>query len=112
VKNKTLQAKVSSRQSRLQHEEGFHMIGNISGKRAWVGLAAISALGILAIAPASATDHERSGRERGGSVVPCSLDGVNPAHHPEIFGNAATAQSYGFVLGPDRIWRVRADCRR
>jgi hypothetical protein len=45
-------------------------------------------------------------------VVPCSLDGVNPAHHPEIFADAATAQSYGFVLGPDRTWRVRAGCRR
>jgi hypothetical protein len=25
------------------------------------------------------------------------MDGVNPAYHPGIFGNAATARSYGFV---------------
>jgi len=28
----------------------------------------------------------------GGNVRPCSLDGVNPAHHPQIFGNPATAR--------------------
>jgi hypothetical protein len=88
------------------------MIGNLGGKRAWVALAAIAALGILAITSASATDRDRGGRERGGSVVPCSLDGVNPAHHPEIFGNAAAAQSYGFVRGPNGTWQVRGDCRR
>jgi hypothetical protein len=33
----------------------------------------------------------------GGSVVPGSLDGVNPAYHPGIFRNANTAKSYGFV---------------
>jgi hypothetical protein len=113
VKNKTLQAKVSSRHARQQHEEELDMTGNMSGKRAWVALAAVAALGILATTSASATDHDRNnGRERGGSVVPCSLDGVNPAHHPDIFGNAAAAQSYGFVRGPNGTWHVRADCRR
>jgi hypothetical protein len=34
---------------------------------------------------------------RGGSVVPGSLDGVNPAYHPGIFRNADTAKAYGFV---------------
>jgi hypothetical protein len=33
----------------------------------------------------------------GGSVVPGSMDGVNPAFHPGIFRNANTAKSYGFV---------------
>jgi hypothetical protein len=33
----------------------------------------------------------------GGSVVPGSLDGVNPAFHPGIFRNANTAKAYGFV---------------
>jgi len=49
-------------------------------------------------------------RSDGGGVVPCSLAGVNPAHHPEIFGNPAAAQSYGFVQGPDRVWRVDGNC--
>ncbi len=41
----------------------------------------------------------------GGSVRPCSLDGVNPVHHPQVFGNAA-ARAYGFVQSPDHTWHV------
>jgi hypothetical protein len=37
------------------------------------------------------------GDDRGGSVRPGSMDGVNPAYHPGIFGNADTARAYGFV---------------
>ncbi len=57
-------------------------------------------------------DRDDHGQERGGGVVRCSLDGVNPAHHPEIFGNAATAQSFGFFQAPDHTWHVRPDCHR
>lgn len=63
-------------------------------------LAIITALSVLdaASAIASAQDSSRnSGRERGGFVMPCSLDGVNPVHHPDIFGNPAVARSYGFI---------------
>ena len=42
----------------------------------------------------------------GGSVRPCSLDGVNPVHHPQVFGNAAAARAYGFVQSPDHTWHV------
>ena len=84
----------------------------MSGKMAFVALAVTTALGILGAASAAAgTDRDRGNREHG-SVVPCSLVGVNPVYHPEIFGNAATAQSFGFVQSPDRTWHVRADCRR
>ncbi len=38
--------------------------------------------------------------ETGGWVVPGSMDGVNPAHHPDIFGNSGTARSYGFTAWP------------
>ena len=31
------------------------------------------------------------GEERGGFVLPGSMDGVNPAHHPDIFGNGSNA---------------------
>lgn len=47
---------------------------------------------------------------RGGYVIPCSLDGVNPVYHPEIFGNPAVARAYGFVRGPDHAWHVMKNC--
>jgi Arc/MetJ family transcription regulator len=84
---------------------------DMSGKKALVAAAVTAALVTLGAASAAASDHERGDRERGGSVRPCSLAGVNPVHHPEIFGNAAAAQSFGFVLGPDGGWRVSANCR-
>jgi hypothetical protein len=42
----------------------------------------------------------------GGHVMPGSLDGVNPAYHPGIFGNPAVAKSYGFVQSKDGTWHV------
>jgi hypothetical protein len=38
--------------------------------------------------------------------MPGSLDGVNPADHPGIFGNAATAKAYGFVKTRQGTWIV------
>jgi hypothetical protein len=85
---------------------------NMIGRKAWIALAVSTGMIVLGAASAAASDHDRGeSRDRGGSVQRCSLDGVNPVHHPEIFGNPAVALSYGFVLGPDRIWRVRANCR-
>jgi hypothetical protein len=40
--------------------------------------------------------------------MPGSLDGVNPAYHPHIFGNPAVAKAYGFVQSPDHTWHVRS----
>ena len=48
----------------------------------------------------------KSNPHPGGSVRPCSLDGVNPVYHPLIFGNAATARAYGFVQSADHTWHV------
>jgi hypothetical protein len=45
-------------------------------------------------------------------VVRCNLSGVNPAVHPEIFGNLAVAASYGFVRSRDGTWHVRPNCHR
>jgi hypothetical protein len=84
----------------------------MSGKKIFVALAVAAAMGVLGAASAIANDRDDHGHERGGSVVPCSLDGVNPAVHPEIFGNPATALQFGFVQGPDHTWRVRPGCRR
>ena len=52
-----------------------------------------------------------SGRDyRGGFVKPCSLDGVNPVYHPEIFDNPAVARSFGFILSRDGAWHVIPNC--
>ncbi len=84
----------------------------MSGRKALAALAVATTLAALTTVPASATDRDDHGIERGGAVVRCSLDGVNPSHHPEVFGNAATARSYGFYQSPDRVWHVMPDCRR
>jgi hypothetical protein len=46
----------------------------------------------------------------GGYVKPCSLAGVNPIHHPEIFGDPALAREYGFVRSRDGTWQVGSKC--
>jgi hypothetical protein len=84
----------------------------MSGNKTLVALAAVTALGLLGPSSAVANDRTDNRGERGGSVVRCSLDGVNPAHHPEVFGNAATAASFGFLQARDGSWHVRPDCRR
>ena len=83
------------------------MIGN----KAFVALAVTTALGILGAASAAAGDRDRGNREHG-YVVPCSLGGVNPVYHLEIFGNAATALSFGFVKSRDGTWQVTPNCHR
>ena len=81
--------------------------------KAFVALAVTTALGVLSAASADAKDDIDRRGERGGSVTPCSLDGVNPAHHPETFGNpAVAARDFGFVKSRDGVWHVRPDCHR
>jgi hypothetical protein len=85
----------------------------MSRNKAFVALAVTTALGVLGTAVAVASEHDRDReRERGGSVRPCSLDGVNPVHHPDIFGNTATALSFGFVRSRDGTWQVAPNCHR
>jgi len=84
------------------------MIGN----NAFVALAIITAMGALSTPSANASFFWGH-RHRGGFLVPCSLDGVNPVYHPEVFGNPATAlRDFGFVQGPDRRWHVVNNCVR
>jgi hypothetical protein len=84
----------------------------MNGKNAFIALALTTALSILGAASAAAgMEHGDRGGERG-AVLPCSLDGVNPAYHPEIFGNPAAARSYGFVRSPGGTWQVAPGCRR
>jgi hypothetical protein len=75
---------------------------------------ALLALGAAAsilslVQPASAYTDPRF--YRGGFVKPCSLDGVNPVYHPDIFGNPVLArQVYGFVQARDGSWHVMPGC--
>ena len=69
-----------------------------------IALAAALILGTASAAMAGSENTE----ERGGYVVPGSLVGVNPVYHPDIFGNAATARSYGFVQSADHTWHVQS----
>jgi len=84
----------------------------MTGNKVFVVIAINTALGILGTAFAAASDHNGSQERPRSYVVPCSLVGVNPAYHPDIFGNPAVAKAYGFVQGPDRVWRVESNCRR
>ena len=60
----------------------------------------------LVLGGASAALASSDSDPSGGYVVAGNLDGVNPAYHPEIFGNPATARSYGFVKSPQGTWEV------
>jgi hypothetical protein len=79
--------------------------------RAFVVVGITLVLGVLGVASAGASDRSDRNRERG-YVVPCSLDGVNPSYHPDIFGNPAVARSFGFVRSRDGAWYVAPDCHR
>ena len=81
-------------------------------RKSFAALAMATALAVLGATSARATDRDDHGIERGGAVVRCSLVGVNPAFHPEVFGNVATAKSFGFVQTADHVWHVLPDCRR
>ena len=77
-----------------------------------IRIASAVAIALGFVATAFATDRQDDRfKERGGSVIPCSLAGVNPIYHPEIFANAAVARSYGFVQGRDGAWQVVPNCR-
>lgn len=81
------------------------------GKKTFVVAAVTVAL--IFVGPALAARDDMDTRDHpGGAVVPCSLDGVNPAYHPEIFANPAVAAAYGFVRSADGIWHVGPGCHR
>ena len=79
----------------------------MSGEKPFIALATAVSLG--ALGPASSAWAQSGGYDyeyQGGYVKPCSLDGVNPAHHPEIFGNSAAAREYGFAQSRDGAWHT------
>jgi hypothetical protein len=75
-----------------------------------IAFAAALILGTASTALAGGSDHDQN--DLGGYVIACSLDGVNPVYHPDIFGNAAIAREYGFVKSRDGSWHVDRNCGR
>jgi hypothetical protein len=73
-----------------------------------IALAAALILGTASAALAGSDNTE----DRGGFVIPCSLDGVNPVYHHRIFGDPAVAREYGFVRSRDGGWQVERNCVR
>ena len=82
----------------------------MTGNKAFIVLCAAIVLGVLGTVSGALAGPERY--PRGGFVMPGSLDGVNPAYHPGIFGNPAVARSYGFEKSRDGTWHVRSDWHR
>jgi len=83
----------------------------MTGNKLFVMIAITTTLGILATAATAGSDRDDQRIPRG-YVVPCSLDGVNPGYHPEVFGNPAWARAYGFVQSRDGSWHVEPNCVR
>ncbi|HEY6259018.1 MAG TPA: hypothetical protein VIY51_24845 [Xanthobacteraceae bacterium] len=80
------------------------------GKKALVA-AAIGAVAVLVTTSTAWSGWGFDRSRKGGFVKPCSLDGVNPVYHPDIFGNPAFARAYyGFVRGRDGNWYVEPGC--
>jgi hypothetical protein len=87
-------------------------MGTIKLPKTLVVLATTAVLSILGAASAAASDRGDP-RDRGGYVIPCSLVGVNPVYHPEVFDNPASARAiYGFVRSRDGTWQVEKNCVR
>ena len=80
----------------------------MSGERHFIAVAIAVSLGVLG--PASTAWAQVGGYDyeyEGGYVKPCSLVGVNPAYHPEIFADPAIAREYGFAQSRDGIWHTQ-----
>jgi hypothetical protein len=67
---------------------------------------------LILSAASAALGSNRDDDDFGGYVIACSLDGVNPAYHPRIFGDPAVAREYGFVKSRDGNWQVEKGCAR
>jgi hypothetical protein len=80
--------------------------------KAKIGLSVAIMLGVLGAASAAlAGSKDDDGGSGGGYVVGGSMDGVNPALHPDIFGNvskprgyaAPSGNTYGYVVAPSAL---------
>jgi hypothetical protein len=81
------------------------MIGN----KAFVMITVSATIGVFGATSALSRQHH----DTGGHVKPCSLHGVNPAYHSDIFSDPDVAREhYGFVKSSDGKWHVEKDCRK
>jgi hypothetical protein len=78
----------------------------------WTKITAAFATALTLGAASTAMAGTEHTDNRGGFVITCSLDGVNPVYHPRIFGNPAVAREYGFVKTRDSGWQVEKICIR
>jgi hypothetical protein len=84
-----------------------------SGQKAFITLAIIAAVGFLGTTSAAWSKFDIYDRNHQGTfVIPCSLDGINPVWHSDIFGNPAVARAYGFIQSKDGSWHVEKNCVR
>jgi hypothetical protein len=90
-------------------EEETAMIA-MNEKKAVALLAAVVALGV--IGTVSAAQAQYNYNRKGGFVIPCSLAGVNPAFHPDIFSDPFLAREYGFIRSRNGTWQVERNCVR
>jgi hypothetical protein len=61
----------------------------------------------LIVGTASTALANEQTEERGGFVMPGSMDGVNPAHHPDIFGDAGKAYNYTSPIQQNDLFQSR-----
>jgi hypothetical protein len=80
---------LATRQNRVGKRTGDSM----SGKQTLIAISAAVALG--SVGAASVAQAGNQGEDRGGFVMPGSMDGVNPVYHPEWFGKGANAGNAG-----------------
>jgi hypothetical protein len=65
----------------------------MSGKKTLIAISAVLALG--SVGAASVAQAGSQGEDRGGFVMPGSMDGVNPVYHPEWFGKGVNSGNTG-----------------
>jgi hypothetical protein len=63
-----------------------------------IAFAAVALLSLAGASAASASDNS-SGDYHGGFVMPGSMDGVNPAYHPDWFSSRANGSGYASGRG-------------
>jgi hypothetical protein len=79
----------------------------MSGQKPVIAFAIAASLGVLGPASTAWAQMGYDYEFEGGYVKPCSLDGVNPVYHPEIFGNPAAAREFGFAQSRDGTWHTQ-----
>jgi hypothetical protein len=87
----------------------------MSGRTISMAISAAIVLSIVGAATA-ALANDSGENNMGGYVVPGSLVGVNPVHHPDWFGSAGSVgpagYAYGYAVAPIQTHRpVRARAR-